>query len=146
MHMLPCFKFSSEMTLHDMPVFSNSFAINSNLIVYSWSALSSPSHERTNISCFFGIFWIGNRCAPARTIERGGNSIFGNIKRCGTNLTDFCCSILSLSHSFFSKSFRNIKCHTSSAAKLLRVAPWKKFFIAMITSFNFHSMKHSNRS
>jgi hypothetical protein len=28
----------------------------------------------------------------------------------------------------------------------LRVALWNKFFIAMRTSFNFHSMKHSNRS
>lgn len=146
MHMLPCFKFSSKMTLHDMPVFSNLFSINSNLIVYSWSALTRPNHNRANISCLFSIFWICNRCASARTIERGGDSIFGNIKRCGTNLTDFCFSIFSLSHSFFSKSFRNIKCHTSPTAKLLRVAPWEKFFIAMRTIFNFHSIDHSNRS
>ena len=146
MHVFPCFKFSSKMTLHDVPMLSNSFAINGDIIVYSWNAFASPCHKWTNISRLFSIFWIGNRCASARTIECSWNSIFGNIKRCGANLTDFGYSILSLFHSFFSKSFRNIKCHTSPTAKLLRVALWNKFFIAMRTSFNFHSMKHSNRS
>ena len=146
MHMFPCFKFSSKMTLHDMPVFSNLFSINSNLIVYSWRAFTSTRHNRTNISRLFSIFWIGNRCASTRTIECSWNSIFGNIKRCGANLANFCYSISSFFSSLFSKSFCNIKSHTTSTAKFLRIAPRKKFFIAMRTSFNFHNMKHSNRS
>ena len=146
MHVFPCFKFSSKITLHDMPVFSNSFAINGDVIIYSCSALTSPCHKWTDISCFFCIFRIGNRCASARAIKGCRNSIFRNIKRCGANLANFCYSIFSFFSSLFPKSFCNIKSHTTSTAKFLRIAPRKKFFIAMRTSFNFHSMKHSNRS
>ncbi len=131
MHVFPCFKFSSKITLHDMPVFSNSFAINGDVIVYSWSALASPCHKWTDISCFFCIFRIGNRCASARAIKGCRNSIFRNIKRCGANLANFCYSISFFLSSLFAKTFCNIKCSASMRTKFLGIATRSKFFFAV---------------
>lgn len=138
MNMLPRLKFSSEMALHNMPVFANTNAINGNIIINSWLALSGPSHNRANLSSLFCVFWIRYGCAPSRAIHGCWYSVFRNIKRGVANKAILNSALFSFFCPFKAIFFRYTKSSTAMTAKNLLFSFVNHFTFTNRTMFNFH--------
>jgi hypothetical protein len=141
--MLPSFKLSSKMKLHNVTMFSDCFAINNYRFVFPWSAFSSASNNRTGELGLFGYLWMGQCDAAARAIQCGLEPIFRRIKRFATNFAFQRFSVSAFKAALFAKPFGEIKRLTTPTAILVAGASWFKFVFAMRTFFKFHTGHHS---
>ena len=142
--MLPSFKFSSEINLHNMTMLSDLFSVNTDIPVSSWSALTCASHYGAQHQCLHGVFWVGYGSATPRTILGGFESVFWRVKRLAANLALKCFSVTAFKAALLAKSLGNIISLATSTAILLAGSSGLKFVFTVLAVFGIHVCHHSH--